>query len=186
MTSVKKRVPSGIKDRRGLQSVQCSTRSKDECIIYASNKWGSVYNVYGFATSHCRVRMRSMAYSAALQGDVAAGPDRGLEESDCDGPDMSGNGTYDETVLSDEDLAVAVRVIRSLAPEGREISELWRTPRLKPLRSAIVALVDELKSRTKSDHLEVIAQNKAKKREAHAKLQQQRAFDRQAVEKTRM
>ena len=90
-------------------------------------------------------------------------------------------------VVSDEDLATCVRVLSALAtPEGG-ISDAYREPRCKPLRCALQLYLEDAQQRQfHGQKPDKYMQRKEKKREKHAKQQQQRALDREAEDKTRM
>ena len=90
-------------------------------------------------------------------------------------------------MVSDEDLATCVRVLSALAtPEGG-ISDAYREPRCKPLRCALQLYLEDAQQRQfHGQKPDKYMQRKEKKREKHAKQQQQRALDREAEDKTRM
>ena len=89
-------------------------------------------------------------------------------------------------LVSDDDLATCVRVLRTLAtPEG--ISDAYREPRCKPLRVAMNAFLEDAQSRQfHGQKPDKYALRKQKKSEKHAREQQQKAFDRQATDNTTM
>lgn len=89
--------------------------------------------------------------------------------------------------VSDDELATCLRVLRALATPDGGITDDFRTPRFKPLRTAMQLFLDDAASRQfHGQRPDKYAQRKEKKREKNAREQQQRALDRQEADKTRM
>ena len=96
-----------------------------------------------------------------------------------------------EAIITDDELAACIGVLRRLctAAEGdaaAKPSEAFYTPRLKPLRLALLPLIEDFRSTTGASRIDKIRAGKEKQRERHRREQQQKALDRAATDKTRM
>ena len=92
-----------------------------------------------------------------------------------------------DIIVSDEDLETTLRVLHSLATADGGISDAYRTPRFKPLRTALQLYLNDASSRQfHGQKPDKYMQRKEKKRQQHARSQQERAIDRDAADKTRM
>ena len=90
-------------------------------------------------------------------------------------------------VCSDDDLAACLRVLGALATGDGGVSGAFQDRRFKPLRVALQPYLEELRGRLyygKQPH--EVSEGKASQRRRAALQQQERAHDREAVEKTVM
>jgi NAD(P)-dependent dehydrogenase (short-subunit alcohol dehydrogenase family) len=91
------------------------------------------------------------------------------------------------SLVSDDDLAACLRVLRALAPDGVTATAELQTPRLKPLRIALQPLLEDVGSRLlKVDEADRRRAEGELRRERHRRDQRQRAFERGWADKTRM
>mmetsp|Transcript_23229 Transcript_23229/g.71180 ORF Transcript_23229/g.71180 Transcript_23229/m.71180 type:complete len:633 (+) Transcript_23229:97-1995(+) len=93
-------------------------------------------------------------------------------------------------LISDDDLAVCLRVLHALAPDGTHVRSEFHEPRMKPLRCALQPLLSDVRSKIfqgrSMNHAERQAAERELKKERHRREQRQRALERNHADKTRM
>lgn len=91
----------------------------------------------------------------------------------------------DASAVSDADLAACLRVLRTLATEEAGISDEYRAPRFKPLRSAMQCYVDEIRTAQYGGQApDQYQRTQETRRRRGTRSQQEKALDRSALDKT--